>query len=897
MVHCLPVCDTFLTTTIRLRIFQREQHGTMKRILTSVRRHAWCMLPVFLLVLTPLSVGIQSYFINTSEFLTPLLPLLGALLPLALGIALLLFIIMQVLPERWRARLGALLLACAFLLWFQSSVVNWDYGVLTGAPIAWEQYPLRFAIDGIIWTSVIAAALFFSAALRPHIPFIAATGILVQVVSLGLAVLNAPAAPTFRHYTVSDRHRMDFSSEKNVVILLLDAFQSDVFQEILDTEPHYRDALPGLTFFRNTTAQYSKTYGAVPAMLTGTWYENNIPLQSHLQGAFQHALSRKLKDLGWITNLYPAVPRIIGYSTAFASNIELQSDSRQVYADAGVLVDLALFRGSPHFVKPFWMNDAQWRLRHAFVWLAKNAPSFDEEEHDSRHYLHPIQRFADETDFLMNHELHAPTFKFFHFNIPHEPFALNEQLEPERLPAGREGFYRHSVAGLNVVVQFIAQLQALEIYDKTMLFIVADHGGGEYNTGIYNRGHVASESGTIDTQHHQSGLPLLLAKPFGATGTFDISDAPVSMGDLLPTIAQHLGLPLGYPGVDIFALVDTTERERRYLFYEFSGWHQEYLPQMQEYLVRGHAWSPASWLATGNTFAPPLSPPHAHQEQAPEIALNAHYSYVDAIKFGMFGEGWSFGDDGGVWSDSKAPVLHLPPIAETGLYSFHLIPYTCGGVVTQRVGVHANGNRLSEWHVGQGDWYSLYFDRHQEEPVILTLDIPGATSPTDCLTGLDNRTLGVFLNGFAAREAARLPLDTPIIFNSEELSSPYLLSGWSDQKTHDRWTDGSSAGLVFNLQDFDGRDLVLRLDANAYLGNDLAFQEIDVIVNGQKVEKWQMAQRDWYQAVIPASLTGKGLLHIAFEISTPLAPCDFGESTDCRRLGFAARELVVSYAE
>ena len=47
-------------------------------------------------------------------------------------------------------------------------------------------------------------------------------------------------------------------------------------------------------------------------------------------------------------------------------------------------------------------------------------------------------------------------------------------------------------------------------------------------------------------------------------------------------------------------------RNRRYLHYQFRGWHGDYLPAMTEYLVEGFSWSASSWHASGRVLASPV---------------------------------------------------------------------------------------------------------------------------------------------------------------------------------------------------------------------------------------------------------------------------------------------------
>jgi hypothetical protein len=137
-----------------------------------------------------------------------------------------------------------------------------------------------------------------------------------------------------------------------------------------------------------------------------------------------------------------------------------------------------------------------------------------------------------------------------------------------------------------------------------------------------------------------------------------------------------------------------------------------------------------------------------------------------------------------------------------------------------------------------------------------------------------------------------------VYFDREGSSAVYVSSGWSGQESQHRWTDGPKAAIQFRIQDFAERDLVLRLNANGYLGGGLPHQNVGVVVNGTQVAEWQVAGVAEHTAVIPANLVGDdGLINLSFDIGDPRAPCDFSESTDCRKLGMAVRELVVDYVQ
>lgn len=146
-----------------------------------------------------------------------------------------------------------------------------------------------------------------------------------------------------------------------------------------------------------------------------------------------------------------------------------------------------------------------------------------------------------------------------------------------------------------------------------------------------------------------------------------------------------------------------------------------------------------------------------------------------------------------------------------------------------------------------------------------------------------------------------LNISQPVFFTvaGSRLSGAYISEGWSGQELGHRWTDGPRAELVFQIKDYQKKDLLLSIYAGAYLGGGLPHQNIKVSVNGTEVAQWKMARGDVYEARIPASLVKEdGLLKVAFDISDPRAPIDYDPNNkDPRKLGMAISELVIDYAD
>src|SRR5690606_15040160 len=97
-----------------------------------------------------------------------------------------------------------------------------------------------------------------------------------------------------------------FSAEQNVILIVLDAFQSDVFDDIIKQEPKYASRLVGFTYFPDAVAGANFTEIAVPALLTGQIYDNGRPRQDFMREAFlKTGITTLLNSQGFVADIYP----------------------------------------------------------------------------------------------------------------------------------------------------------------------------------------------------------------------------------------------------------------------------------------------------------------------------------------------------------------------------------------------------------------------------------------------------------------------------------------------------------------------------------------------------------------------------------------------------------------
>lgn len=566
------------------------------------------------------------YLTNSVEFTSGLSDLLLAGICLSLLFALLLLLLLRVLrvagpsfPERG----VSLLFAIAFMIWVQGNFLLWNYGPLDGRLIPWADLKLNGFIDGSLWIAALAAAIALPRFLTRHARISSLALILVQLGNFVFLFARRPETPSFQRYTVDTAQKYTFSQNRNLILVILDTFQSDVFAEVIREDPDLAGALDGFTFYRNALGGYPATELSVALMMTGKFYDNSLPFEQWKREAYLgDSLPRVLKSSGWQVDIYPDVSYSLYYSNEIASNFIQRVDWRERALDVVEIFDLTLFRCLPHFLKPCVYNNQAWLLKprcQRFILQAgpkkihsarltptawRKPRERDRRLFSRRAYLNSqVIRFFDR----MLNEAHAvdvkAAFKFYHLMIPHIPLVLDRDLRYEMREVNRENYRKYAAAAVRLMGIFLEKLKRIGIYDDSLVVIVGDHGAGYQGQSFHWQEGMPTPRGAKLVSHPSqvSALPLVLVKPLHARGALKVSDAPVSLGDIPATVFAGLGMEARVPGTPMPALDAAAGRQRRFMVYAGRDIFS-FFGDMTEYFVTGYAWLAESWHASGKVY-------------------------------------------------------------------------------------------------------------------------------------------------------------------------------------------------------------------------------------------------------------------------------------------------------
>ena len=655
-----------------------------------------------------------------------------------------------VLPRGPRQFYAAVLAAIGVLLWLQGDVLLWDYGPLDGTFIDWQREAWKGYVDTPLWMAVIVAAVYWRRRVLPMVRPLCLFLLAVQVGSLWFLEPDPRAEPgdklgsalTFRD---PPERLFQFSDTKNVIHIVLDGFQSDIFEEIVADSKRYRDSLRGFTFFKEAVTSSTVTYLSVPSFMTATTYLNQVPVWRFKQEALEgRNIVQVLADAGYQVDMASATNFSLNfYRDGSYYHIPRpfrgKEEAEKWYA--GFMLDLSLFRCTPHWVKGAIYNRQAWWISSAILDLSGLV-----HKHFSGNEF--LSHFTEKSS--LGRE--GAVYKYIHLITPHPPLVVAEGDVPAHKPLerSRENHKRQSAYTLDRIVTLLDKLRALTIYDPSLIVIQSDHGSGESFRMREAGSDRWIDSLKSDLRAWGGVLPLLLVKPANSGEPLRVSEAPVELNDIPATFTGLLGLPDAFDGKNVFAVKSGEERQRRY-YREMSKRSRAartgYFESLQEYIISGSVFRESSWQV-GKIY----SKPTAHR--------NRNYSWGTRLRFGTKGnvlpfllDGWSVPGNNGTWTAAGTVSVGLevdPPENDTVSLSATLFPFIVQDKLpSQRVLVRINDTPVGEWLLNertlQTHSISVPATRFKENEVVIGFEFPDAASPKELGVSLDVRTLGAIV--------------------------------------------------------------------------------------------------------------------------------------------------------
>lgn len=691
---------------------------------------------------------------------------------------------------------------------------------------------------------------------------------------------------------MNEETKYDYSKGRNVVVFLLDSFQTDAFQEIINEDEKYKEMFNGFTYFRNSLGGYPFTDISIPLILTGQYYDNQIEYNEWLKDVYTNSsITNTLQKEGFNVEIYLDASKCVYLDESTAANFE---KSHFNYKQLAKLYDVAFFRYAPTLLKEVIYNDQEWLLQKIIKddeskdYIVKSGILDAESVKKSKDL-----QFIDSFIYNANSNSTKDTFKFYKLLIPHWPLNLNEDLQYGKMAVNRNNYKQACKADLKIIDLAIKKLQEEEIFDNTMVLVLGDHGAGfQGQKFVLQEGMpTINETDIISDNLRAAALPLILVKPFNTSEELKTSDAPVSLVDVPRTILDQLGIDSDFPGKSMFKIDESEQRERRFM--QYSSVESPYYGDMYEYIVSGYSWLNESWNPTYRKY----TSKGIIENKPQEVDFGQELSFrKDGNALPYLKNGWSSAENNFTWTSANKVSLYIPlATSDDIIMKINAAPYLASGKIKeQNVNISVNGEKLTSLSYSQNDTGEKYVFIPEylikDSAVTIEFEFPNAASPLEMKESKDVRRIALRFYSITFSKSIKYAFGNKITFGTGGNFTMYQPTGWYSPGEEHNWSM-EKASVILPV-DKTNSDLLLTLDFVSYLHKG---KKVDVFVNGYKAGEWDFADQNMEQVsvLIKSDLLKENSQKIEFRITGAKSPKELGVNDDVRVLGIGVKSLVL----
>jgi len=489
--------------------------------------------------------------------------------------------------------------ALSLLFWVQANLRVRDFGVLDGSSIAWDNFEVGHWVDFCVWLVVGALAFALVRVGKGRLLLqLALVAFGAHVLSVGVIVVQQLSQLEKSPSTYSPRNfdtLSNFSKTENVVHIVMDAFQADVFEELVYSKKYgeyYQNSFDGFVYYREAMGVFPRTKYSVPAFLSGKMYDNSTSegfIQSTLAGETIVSLAAKngfdvdiVADGNYLIDHYRNLP----HDTLLDLN-DLPLLARNLY-ESTLVLDLVLLRVLPGHLKKWVYNDQKW----LFSKLMRGESEFLMYEYFTNAVF--LMEFVNRIEATRD----KPVYKYIHLFSTHGPKVVGPDCKytGNVLPHNRDTYTFMANCALNSLAQITNRLKELRIYDDALIIFHADHGGWIHNKrqpeGKRDLSYkVPSEDHTrlLPETIRAAASPLLAIKYPGATGGVTTSNALASLLDIPDTLSDAKNWDGQYGHISLLKLPENQLRRRIFRYYnrERNSEKSDHTGPMADYVIEG----------------------------------------------------------------------------------------------------------------------------------------------------------------------------------------------------------------------------------------------------------------------------------------------------------------------
>lgn len=814
-----------------------------------------CTLSSFFLVFTFFGFGTLELFMsNREEFWFSYNQMLSVIVIFGVLLIAVCIIILMLLPNNMFKYGIAIINGFTLTMYIQGNYLPNDYGVLDGTAIEWENYQGRLLYNSIIWCVLILLVILF--AKKREKMFFSASKIVIgvilatQIVTLITVGLMLPKRSSDSILSVNGQ--FDVSNRNNTIVFVLDCFDSELFGELLKEYPSaIEEMFEDFTFYHNMVGGATRTKCAIPYIFTGQTNTGGGTYTEYVRESFAESpLIKELQTGKYDARVYTESAYIDMQQQQAIDNISY--DTLYPTSKWGLTRDflkVTAFRYAPHIMKKyFWLYSGDFDF-----WKEKDVSYvFD----DSAFY----EKLKTEN---VKSSINKDVFRFYHLTGAHPPYTMNDNCE--RVDSDQGSEQGQGLGALKIVSEFIEQLKALDAYENSTIFVVADHGARGYEQN-----------------------PLFMVKQKKKRQEFQQSEISLSYKN--------------FPDMMVDALVgQKVNMEKDYACsgerYFYVGYENNYRYSITEYASEGAAYDAENFYQTGQVF-------WENANESYKYPIGKKLSFAEDATANIYCKsGFHTNELTHTWSGKgKAAEMYFELEGEYDnlLLEIEYAPFN----PPQKVKIYANANIIADYDANGYEQKQIIIPKEYVEDGVLDLafEFPNAISPVEIGYSEETREIALCMYSMCISSTKDKEMPQPeyssyiykigedLSFAEDATANIYCKSGFHTNEGTHTWAgkDGCSE-MHFEL---DGKydNLLLELEYETFAPP----QQVKIYANEKMIADYSAAGYEQKQIVIAKEYVKDGVLDLKFEFPDAVSPADLQVSSDARKLSLCMYSMCIS---
>lgn len=491
----------------------------------------------------------------------------------------------------------AVLFGIAVMFYLQHNFLGFGVNAVAGDGVGKStNTPFEVILDSVIWLVVIAGAVLAMIYIRRHRDTMRLISIVALVVVVGIQVMIFLlfSLTTEVFIPLNERGESDGASageassmpgiltnagitevgeDGNVIWIVVDRFDLDYHNLILQSDPDFYDNLDGFTLYDNHITKYARTYPAVAYMLTGVENDYSTSRVKYFEKAYgEGTFLKELAENGY--------------------NVKLYTDDYYAYDDGDVFADYTenVWTSVDYVVTDrlaLWGDMLRLSLLRYLPIAAKGAVGMISSDDFNKHIVYDAENplyvpdMKDAYEWLTAEAMsmtEGKNFTFLHIDGCHTPNKYFEDFSEVTEYNDKWDTKLSMRVSFMFVNYFIDELKRLGLYEDATIIITGDH--------------AAAHSDTEDLSGERV-TTLLVKKKGESTGDLKVNHAPVEQSQLRATVFESEGIvPVNDYGTSIFATPEDADVTRYYHFQKTNIGGDD---ELVIYAVRGDAKEFENW--------------------------------------------------------------------------------------------------------------------------------------------------------------------------------------------------------------------------------------------------------------------------------------------------------------